>query len=92
MRTRLVLGALVAALAGCGGVDYVAQGACGQIDILMRTRDIGDVLRDPEVPARTRSLLAEVAAIKRFGERQGLTPTSSYARTPTSAAPPRCGS
>jgi predicted aminopeptidase len=68
------------ALSGCTTSRYLAQAGCGQIDIMLRARDLGATIRDPAVPARTRQLLALVPEIKKFGERHSLRPTDSYHR------------
>jgi predicted aminopeptidase len=65
-------------LAGCTGPRYVAQAACGQIEISFARRDLADVVSDANVPDRVRALLSRVPDIKRFGERHGLRPTASY--------------
>jgi predicted aminopeptidase len=75
---RLLLFFVAFALAGCTGPRYVAQAACGQIEISFARRDLADVVKDEAVPERVRALLAHVPAIKRFGERRGLRPTASY--------------
>lgn len=50
----------------------------GQRDLAFRRRAIAEAVADPQVPERTRLLLGEIAAIKTFGERQGLKPTPNY--------------
>jgi predicted aminopeptidase len=65
-------------LAGCTGPRYVAQAACGQIEISFARRDLADVVSDANIPDRVRALLSRVPDIKRFGERHGLRPTASY--------------
>lgn len=50
----------------------------GQRDLSFRRRPIDEAVADPAVPERTRKLLAEIAGIKAFGERQGLKPTPNY--------------
>jgi predicted aminopeptidase len=72
------LSALALGSVGCSGALYVAQAARGELEILSSERPIAQVVRDEETPPRTAALLAEVGAIKRFGERQGLKPTTSY--------------
>jgi predicted aminopeptidase len=67
-------------LQGCTTGRYLAQAGCGQIDLLLRARDIDGVLRDPHLDAHTRALLGQVAAIKRFGEQNSLRPTANYHR------------
>lgn len=74
----VVLLSFVLILAGCTGPRYVVQAACGQLEISFARRDISDVLRDEDVPERVRALLAQVPAVKRFGELHGLRPTASY--------------
>lgn len=69
---------LALGLTGCTGPIYVAQAACGQIDISLARRPIAGVIADEHVPERVRALLAHVPAIKRFGEKHGLRPTASY--------------
>jgi predicted aminopeptidase len=71
----LVLGCL---LSGCMEARYLAQASAGQMSLLWRTRGIEDAVADVRLPLRTRALLREVASIKRFGERMGLTPTDNY--------------
>jgi predicted aminopeptidase len=80
-----LLGPVVAALAllalsGCTTGRYLAQAGCGQIDLLVRARDIGAASRDPEVDPRIRDLLVQVPEIKKFGEENSLRPTGSYHR------------
>jgi predicted aminopeptidase len=74
----VVVVAVCLAVAGCVGPRYVAQAACGQIEISFARRDLADVIADEDVPPRVRALLSHVPAIKRFGERHGLRPTASY--------------
>jgi predicted aminopeptidase len=82
---RFPLRALVAALSlfvlsGCTTGQYLAQAGCGQIDILLRARDLDAAVADPHVPARIRGLLGQVGAIKKFGEQHSLRPTGNYHR------------
>ncbi len=44
----------LALLSGCTTGRYLAQAGCGQIDLLLRARDIGAVARDPNVDPRIR--------------------------------------
>jgi predicted aminopeptidase len=67
-------------LSGCTTGRYLAQAGCGQIDLLLRARDLDTAAGDPHVDARTRALLRQVAEIKRFGEQNSLRPTGSYHR------------
>jgi predicted aminopeptidase len=81
---KILVAALAAlalvALSGCTTGRYVAQAACGQIDLMMRARDIETVVRDGRVDPRLRGLLAQVAEIKKFGEENSLRPTGNYHR------------
>lgn len=70
--------AALPALTGCATAGYLVQAGFGQLDLLEARRDIDDVVRDRRTPPRLRALLGRVDAIKRFGEGQGLTPTSNY--------------
>jgi predicted aminopeptidase len=84
----LKLHALVACLAlcalsvlsGCTTGGYLAQAGCGQVDILLRARDIDAVVKDAGVDPRTRALLGQISAIKAFGEAHSLRPTRNYHR------------
>ncbi len=76
---RLVLLLALALLgSGCFTTGYLLQAAGGQLDLLRRARPIEQVLDDPRVPAERRALLARVAALKRYGQASGLTPTKNY--------------
>lgn len=63
---------------GCFPVRYVAQAAGGQYELLSQARSIRSVRADPKTPERLRVLLGQVAAIKRYGQLNGLTPTKNY--------------
>ncbi|MFO0550697.1 MAG: aminopeptidase [Polyangiaceae bacterium] len=70
---------LALSCAGCFELDYVGQAAEGQLDLLCRARSIESSLENPDIAPERRKLLAEVPAIKKFGQEAGsLTPTSSY--------------
>ncbi len=79
---RFALAAVVAltALTGCTTGRYLAQAGCGQIDLLLRARDIDAAAADPHLDPRTRALLRLVPAIKHFGEENSLRPTANYHR------------
>ncbi|WP_394827804.1 aminopeptidase [Pendulispora albinea] len=62
----------------CTKLAYVRQAAVGQYDLQVRARDIGELVREQRVDARTRRLLSHVAPIKQFGERHGLAATKNY--------------
>jgi predicted aminopeptidase len=69
---------LLPALTGCSTAGYLAQAGFGQLDLLEARRDIEDVVADRRTSPRLRTLLGRVDEIKRFGESQGLKPTSNY--------------
>jgi len=78
---RLVLAfALALPVGGCLMTRYLAQAASGQLRLMSQARPIEDVIADPETPARTRVLLAEIAGIKAFGARMGLDTSKNYTR------------
>jgi predicted aminopeptidase len=78
--SRLALIAAAALLNGCFASHYLAQAARGQIELLDKRRPIEAVLGDPAQPPHVRTLLAEVAGIKRFAEARGLKATRNYTR------------
>jgi len=71
---------LLLAQASCAKLAYVQQAAVGQYDLGVRAKDIGELVRERRVDARTRRLLSDVARIKQFGERHGLTATPNYTK------------
>jgi predicted aminopeptidase len=80
---RTVLGGalwLMLSQTGCLALDYIPQAAAGQRDLARRARDIDLLVSEGRVDGRLRRLLAQVPAIKRFGERHGLAPTPNYTK------------
>jgi predicted aminopeptidase len=75
-----VAAVFLSVLSGCTTGRYLAQAGCGQVDIILRARDIGAAAADPHVDPRTRALLAQVPEIKKFGEEHSLRPTGNYHR------------
>ncbi len=75
----LALG-LMLALGGTGCLmpRYLGQAVHGQFDMLRRARPIDEVIRDPETPARTKVLLAEIDGIREFAGRMGLSTGKNY--------------
>jgi predicted aminopeptidase len=73
-----LVGACATGLMGCTSIAYVTQAAAGQNDLNQRARDIDLLLREDRVDGRLHRLLGQVTAIKRFGERHGLTATTNY--------------
>jgi predicted aminopeptidase len=69
---------LVVGLGGCLMPRYLAQAAHGQAHLLGARRPISEVVEDPDVPLRTRMLLAEVPAIKAYGAAYGLDTRANY--------------
>jgi predicted aminopeptidase len=82
----MVASAVSATTGGCLMPRYLSQAVRGQLDLLHRARPIEDVIADPETPARTRVLLAEIAGIREFAGRRGLRTGKNY-RTYVEVAP-----
>lgn len=78
MRRLALVGLLV--LPGCFTARYLTQAALGQYELLHVARPIDTVVADRRVDRRTRHLLAQVPAIKAWGQTRGLKPTNNYAR------------
>jgi predicted aminopeptidase len=64
----------------CMKLDYVTQAAVGENDLIVRARDIDELVRDGRVNGRMSRLLSQVATIKHFGEAHGLTATRNYTK------------
>jgi predicted aminopeptidase len=77
--TRALAVALLALAPGCLMTRYLAQAAHGQLELLGKARPIEQVVRDPNTPARTAAMLAEIPAIKQYGRSYGLTIVRNYA-------------
>jgi predicted aminopeptidase len=66
------------ALQGLGGCYLLKQGA-GQLDILLYSRSVEEMLLDPSVPEAVKEKLALIQEIRDFGEREmGLRPSDNY--------------
>ena len=80
MRRGLVLVALVAvACSGCGTFGYVLSVASGQLDILLASRPIDDVLATDELSDQQADRLRLVLDVRRFGiDRMGLDAAANY--------------
>jgi predicted aminopeptidase len=81
--TSRALGVALAGLlcvlgSGCFTAGYLVQAAGGQYELLHAARPLRVAIDDPATPPHVRALLAKVAAIKRFGQLKGLTPTQNY--------------
>jgi predicted aminopeptidase len=73
------LAAVVASASGaCTLPRYLSQAAVGQLELLTDARPIDEVIADPEVPERTRVLLAAIPEMKAFGARFGLDTARNY--------------
>ncbi|WP_188962003.1 aminopeptidase [Deinococcus aquiradiocola] len=59
----------VAALSGCGQVQYLAQAAAGQVDLLWRARPLADVIADPATPEETRRQLRLAQDVREYAVR-----------------------
>jgi len=62
----------------CSGLHYLVQAGRGQLALANRARPISEVIQDERVSPRIRKLLEEIPKIKKFGEKNGLKPTSNY--------------
>ena len=76
----IALGACALGSGGCMMTRYLAQAGYGQLDLLGRARPIDEVIRDPNTPARTAMLLAEISALKEYGRSYGLSIRRNYTR------------
>jgi hypothetical protein len=65
-------------LTGCSSLGYLFQAGQGQLALIHHAKPISQVIRDEKTPPRIRSLLSEVAEIKKFGEKNGLKATKNY--------------
>jgi predicted aminopeptidase len=70
--------ALASGSLGCTSLHYVTQAAAGQADLMDRQVDIDRLVQGHHLTTERRELLAEVARIKAYGEKNGLAKTSSY--------------
>jgi predicted aminopeptidase len=80
LTTLALLALLSPGVSGCFPVRYVAQAAVGQLGLLLSSRPIDGVLRDPKTSPRVADLLSWVPALKAFGTTRGLKPTQNYTR------------
>ncbi len=63
---------------GCFTTGYLLQAAGGQYELVHSARSLKTVALDPTTPPHVSSLLSRVPAIKRYGQKRGLTPTRNY--------------
>jgi predicted aminopeptidase len=78
--SAIALAACALASGGCLMTRYLAQAGHGQLDLLERARPIEEVVRDPDTPARTAMLLAEIPALKEYGRSYGLSVRRNYTK------------
>ena len=71
----LLAGALSA---GCLTLHAALQSTEGELTLLAARRPIAEVIERPRTPGRLRVLLGQIALVKKFGEQNGLRPTSNY--------------
>jgi len=62
----------------CFAPRYLAQAGYGQVELLSKSRPIGDVLSDPDTDDYTRAMLGEVDGIKQFAHSVGLKTRGNY--------------
>jgi len=78
---RIVVFAMLPALAGCAHISYYLQAVNGQVDIWQRERAIDEVIADPVTPDALREKLAAVLRMREFASRElGLPDNASYRR------------
>lgn len=63
---------------GCFTTGYLLQAAGGQYELIHSARTLQSVATDPTTPPHVKALLSRVPAIKRWGQKRGLTPTRNY--------------
>lgn len=78
MRSALLPLLLALPTSGCFTTGYLLQAAGGQYELLHSARTLKSVALDPTTPPHVASLLTRVPAIKRYGQKRGLTPTRNY--------------
>lgn len=69
---------LGATATGCSTVRYLLQATEGQLALLNHAKPISEVVADARTPTRLKTLLSEVALVKKFGEGRGIKPTPNY--------------
>jgi predicted aminopeptidase len=69
---------LAASSSGCATFHYLLQAGKGQLELLNKAKPISEVVQDERTPPRVRRLLGEIASVKKFGEANGIKPTSNY--------------
>ena len=78
MRDALSIFSIAFTLSGCGSLSYLIQAGTGQMALIQHARPISEVLKDERTSPRIRKLLSQIPEIKKYGESNGLKPTSNY--------------
>ena len=77
--TRLALLAIIVSLSGCSTLGYYGQAVRGQLEILDRREDVGDLLARPDLEEELRARLQTADAIRTFAvESLALPDNKSY--------------
>lgn len=63
---KICLFSLPLILAGCGDFDYYLQSAEGQLEVMQKSRDIPDLLADPECTPELRQQLNQILQIRQY--------------------------
>lgn len=81
-RVRALIAACLAlALTGCETAGYYGQAASGQLDLLVRSRSIDDLIEDPDVSPALRDRLEQVVEMRAFAvDALALPDNKSYQR------------
>jgi predicted aminopeptidase len=53
-------------LVGCGEFDYYLQSVEGQLEVMRKSREISEILTDPECPPELRQQLTEVLKVREY--------------------------
>lgn len=69
---------LCACLGGCIRTGYIIQAGLGQLELMSKTRPLGQVIADPDTDPHTRALLTEVPRILAFAAERGLSTKGNY--------------
>jgi predicted aminopeptidase len=77
IRRLLLLLLLITALPACGTLQYYSQSISGQLSLMMKREDIGELIHDEAIDAPTRHKLRRVLDIRRFASEQLQLPDNS---------------
>ncbi len=59
-------------------MHYLWQASIGELSLINHAKPMKEVIDDPKTPGRLKQLLSEIPAVKAFGEKNGLKPTTNY--------------